>query len=125
MGTMSFSVVYQLLIEKRKAVHRRVFFQRLKQYGDSLSMKACHLWMREYVQALYRHCQERDIQYYVSTRNSRLFVKTLASVLKNGSVDDLCLDICFRHVCRLCPCRDREEICLQPHSSKRVGVCSE
>ena len=112
---MSFSVVYHFLIQKRKVVHRQLFFQRLAHHLESLSMKARHLWMRKYLQALYCHCQEKDIVYYVSTRNIHHFLKSLDTALTYSYVDDLCLDICYRHVCHLCGCRNNQEICLQPH----------
>ena len=115
-STMTFSVVYHFLIQKRKVVYRQLFFQRLAYHLESLSMKARHLWMRKYLQALYRHCQEKDILYYVSTRNIHQFLKSLDSALIHNDVDDLCLDICYRHVCHLCKCRNNQEICLQPHN---------
>ena len=113
---MSFSIVYYELIQKRKAVHRQLFFQRLAQHLESLSMKACHLWMQKYLQALQRHCEENDIFYYVSIKSVNHFLKSLKIVLTYSYVDDLCLDICYRHVCHFCACRNNQETCLQPHN---------
>lgn len=112
---MSFSPIYHYLLQKRKVTHRHLFFERLTMHLQRLRMKDRYVWMYDYVHALDRHCPEIDISYCVSTRSVDHFVKSLNRLLSYEDVDDLCLDICFRHVCHLCVCRNGETTCLQPH----------
>ena len=112
---MSFSNIYQFLIQKRKVHYRNVFFQRLAHHLNNQTATESQLWMRDYLQAIHHHCQENDIFYYVSTKSVNDFLKSLKIILTYSYVDDLCLDLCYRHVCHLCPCKDNYETCLQPH----------
>ena len=112
---MSFSALYYFLIQKRKVIHRQLLMERVSNYLQGLNKEAQHPWMNQFLQALTSHCPEGDIFYYVSMRSVDHFIKSLDAIICYNGVDDLCLDICYRHVCHLCTCWDGETKCLQPH----------
>ena len=112
---MSFSLIYQFMIQKRVVIHREIFFQRLYDHLQRLRVKDQQKWMHDYLYALNCHCVESDIFYYISTRSIEHFYKSLITILNYGNVELLCLDICYRHVCHHCTCRHGETYCLQPH----------
>ena len=112
---MSFSALYHFLIQKQQVRYRQLLTQRISNHLQSLSVKAQQSWMHQFLQALASHCPESEIFYYVSMRSVDHFLKSLETIVCYHDVDDLCLDICYRHVCRLCTCRDGETTCLQPH----------
>ena len=89
--SMTFSAMYQFLIQQRKVMHRQLFLQRVAHHLQSQSIKQRHLWMYDYVHALNQHCQENDIVYYISTRSVDHFLKSLNVILMHSCVDDLCL----------------------------------
>ena len=103
-------------MEKRKSMYRELLFQRLYEHLQQLRVKEQSKWMNDYLYALSYHCSETDIFYYASTRTINHFLKSLDAIVAYNHVDDLCLDICYRHLCHACACRDGESICLQPHS---------
>ena len=115
MASMSFSRIYQYLIQNRQVVHRHLFFEKLASHLQQLTTKDRYVWMTEYVHALDLHCPEIDITYCVSIRSVNHFVQSLESLLNYDDIDDLCLVLCFRHVCHRCHCRTGETNSLQSH----------
>ena len=113
---MVFSVLYEKLIQHRLVFYRNLFFHRLAQQLQSQTIKARHLWMRRYAKALQQHSQALDVRYYISTRSANHFLQSLDTILTQGHVDYLCMEICYRHVCHLCTCRNNQEVCLEPHT---------
>lgn len=103
---MSFSPIYQYLIQNSKAANRRLFFEQLTSHLQRMRIKDRYLWMYDYIHVLECHCRGMGNKYYVSKRSADHFVQSLDRLRSYNDVDNLCLYIYFRHVCYRCACRN-------------------
>ena len=112
---MSVSLLHQKLIQKKKYMSRKRMLQEIAELMYSYDSKDQRKWMRDYSHAIMQHCQNDDVTYSLSTRDSNNFLETLRYILSQGYVDDLCLLTCLHHTSHQCLCLNDDDICLKPH----------